>query len=70
VIDFWRPMVQDMKQYWQVDLGQKIAVYAVKMLGDKTSQQIVTSYEILHSVNGVAFSKAIDINGATKVLLA
>jgi hypothetical protein len=50
-----------------VDLGQKVPIYAIKLLGDKATEQYITSYEILHSDNGVTFSTPSDVDGATKV---
>jgi F5/8 type C domain len=66
LIGFWRPF-NDRNPYWQVDLGQNIPIYAVKILGDKATKEFVTSYEIRYSYNNAIFYEAKDSFGNTKV---
>jgi hypothetical protein len=42
-------------------------VYGIKLLGDRATEEYVTSYEILHSDNGVTFSASSNVDGTAKV---
>ncbi|XP_059485087.1 hemocytin isoform X2 [Neocloeon triangulifer] len=63
----WIAGEDDTEQFLQVDLGREVPVYGIILRGNPLTEQFVTSYKILYSLNGFTFSPATDVYGKEKI---
>jgi F5/8 type C domain len=66
ITGFWWPLTNK-NQFWQVDLGRRIPIYAIKLRGDLAYQQLVETYRIRYSNDNATFFEAKTIDGKTYV---
>ncbi|GBL83651.1 hypothetical protein AVEN_148964-1, partial [Araneus ventricosus] len=52
----WTPAETDEKQFIEVDLGDIRAVYGIVTKGKESAKEFVTSYQLLYSTDGIAYS--------------
>ncbi|KAJ8683258.1 hypothetical protein QAD02_019050 [Eretmocerus hayati] len=59
----WRPLVDDVNQWLQVELDRPQPVYGIILGGDAFDDRFVTSYKVLVSDDGRLFSYVVDKDG-------
>lgn len=64
----WKPSSTNSNEYLQIDLGYPETVYGVELSGNPLTDEYVTSYKILYSLDGISFSHVL-YHGQPEVII-